>query len=70
MILQITIYNNGQRVAKTSKAFSVSITKELMRAYTLNASFLNNDSARQYITSDSQFEVDDQKYDITGFKQN
>jgi len=70
VISQITIYNNSQRVAKTSKAFGVSITKELMRAYTLSASFLNNDSARQYITSGSQFEVDGQKYDITGFKQN
>jgi hypothetical protein len=66
----IEIYNDGVRVARSTKAFNVIVTKELMRAYTLDAEFTNQDNSRQYITTSSTFKVDGQLFDIVGFQQN
>ena len=41
----IDIYNDGILVKKTSKAFNIEVTKELMRCYNANMSFLNTDEA-------------------------
>ena len=65
---EILIYNaKGERMAKTSRAFDIYVQQELMRGYTLDFALANNDNARAYITSGAVFEVEGQKYDITGF---
>lgn len=66
----IDIFNNGQRVAKTSHAFDVIVTKELMRGYTLDASFANNNAARKYIIPGAVLKLDGQMYDLIDFTQN
>ena len=65
---QVSIHNNGQRVAKTTRAMDVSITKELMRAYTMQATFANTDQARAFLTQDSLLEVEGQLFDMTGYQ--
>lgn len=68
---QLIIYNNGQRVAITNMLFDAVIKKELMREWTLNFSVLNSDNARQYVIDpDAIFEIEGQKYDTKGYKQN
>lgn len=65
---QVSIHNNGLRVAKTTRAMDVSITKELMRAYTMQATFANTDQARAFLTQDSLLEVEGQLFDMTGYQ--
>lgn len=66
----IEIYNDGVRVAKTSKAFNVVIAKELMRGFKMSAVFYNVDNARKYITTTSIIKADGQLFDITGYQMN
>lgn len=66
----IDIINNGQRVATTSHAFDVVVTKELMRGYTLDASFANNNAVRKYIIPGAVLKLDGQMYDLIDFTQN
>ena len=65
----IEIYNDGVRVAKTSKAFNVVVRKELMRAFDLDATIHNADPARKYITTTSMFKAEGQLFDICSFQQ-
>jgi hypothetical protein len=65
----IEIYNDGVRVAKTSKAFNVIVRKELMRAFDFEATLHNADPARKYITTTSMFKIDGQLFDICSFQQ-
>ncbi len=65
---EIIILNSSfKRQAKTSKAFEVSVTKELMRGYTMSAMFVNNDPARSYLSNTSILELSGQRYDIVGY---
>lgn len=69
---EIQIYNDGNRVAKTSKAFDIKITHELMRMYTLSFGVLATDNSLKYIYPASTGTAvnvicDGQGYDVTGF---
>lgn len=67
----ILIYNNGQKVAMTSKASNIFVKDELMRERTLNFTLTNLDNARKYaIDSSATYEVDGQKYDLETYNQN
>ena len=66
----IITYNGGLRVNRTKKAFDIMELKELMRAWELSFTLLNNDPARACITTSSIYEVDGQKFDINSFDQN
>jgi hypothetical protein len=67
---QITIYNNGQRMAVTNNAFATVVKKELMREWVLNFSVTNRDSARQYVIDpNAQFMAEGQRYDTKSYKQ-
>lgn len=66
----IYIYNNGQRVGKTSKAFNIVETKELLSGWTLNFSVVNTDSVRKYIIDpNAVYEIDGQQFDIVTYDQ-
>jgi len=64
---RIIVYNSRlRRLGSTSKAFDVQKLEELMREYTLQFSIVNTDSVFQYISDDSVFEFQGQKFDISG----
>ena len=65
MIIAYT--KSGKMLGKTSKAWDVFVTKELMRGYELSFCIANSDPLRQLIAPDVVFEVEGQKYDITSF---
>lgn len=65
MIIAYT--KSGKMLGKTSKAWDVFVTKELMRGYELSFCIANSDPFRQLIAPDVVFEVEGQKYDITNF---
>ena len=58
-----------EETAKTSKAFSAKIVKELMRAYSLDFSVVNCNSIRQYLVPGCVVEAKGQKFDMSSFKQ-
>lgn len=64
----VEIFNNDQRVAKTSRAFDCHTVHELMRMYTLSFSITNKDAARKYIIPGATFIFEGQAYDISNFK--
>lgn len=67
---EIQIFNNDKRVARTSKAFEIFITRELMRMYTLSFAIPNKYRARAYINSTAQYIADGQAYDTVGYVKN
>jgi hypothetical protein len=69
-LAELEIYVDGKRVAKTSRAFAASTTKELMRAYTMSATLFNTDAARKYIQPGAVLKMGGQMYDLSGYKQN
>ena len=67
---QIVIYNSGRRVARTSRAFQLTMKYELMRERTLEFSVVNVDAARPYIIDPNAiYEYKGQKYDMVTYKQ-
>lgn len=68
MAATIVIYNDGQRAAKTSKAFDCKIKKELMRDYELSFSLANTDAACRYVTEASTFEAGGQLFDVSEYE--
>ena len=64
----IVLYNGSQRAAKTSKAFSCVVKKELMREYILSFGVINSDPVAKAVGESSILECEGQKFDLTGFK--
>jgi hypothetical protein len=67
---KVIIYNNGKRVAKTSGAFNVVETKELMRSWIFTFSVVNTDNARKYIQRGAMYKVGGQSFDNKRFTKN
>ncbi len=63
---QIKVFSkDGIRLGSTSKAFDTVICEELMREFTLSFSVANTDSIFKYITPDTVYECEGERFDIT-----
>lgn len=63
---QIKVFSKaGTRLGSTSKAFDTVVSEELMREFTLKFSVDNNDSIFKHITSDTVYECEGERFDIT-----
>ncbi len=63
---QIKVFSKaGIRLGSTSKAFDTVVSEELMREFTLKFSVANTDSIFRYITPDTVYECEGERFDIT-----